>query len=150
MVTCGQQSEQPHTSAQVQLFEDYENHKAVEKPNQKPKKSIDLTKAKIDASSTLSSSSNGGSPRSASSSLSPPKSTGGNDHSFVVTVQNDVHEFRTDSENEKLTWVKLLGLLVMFPHSVIPEEPTPNPIKQSLRAKQDPSWYGAGERNEGL
>ncbi len=81
--------------------------------------------------------------------MSPSQGAGGNDqHLFVIVVQNDTFEFRTDSENERLRWVKLLGLLVMLPYSVIPEEPGSNPIKHSLRAKQDLQWYGAGTLND--
>jgi len=65
-------------------------------------------------------------------------------HSFQIATPNETHEFRTDSENDRLRWMKLLGLLVMFPYSTIPEEPQNNPIKESFRCKLDPTQYGAG------
>jgi len=53
-------------------------------------------------------------------------------HSFQIATPNEMHEFCTDSKNDCLRWMKLLGLLVMFPYSTIPEEPQNNPIKESF------------------
>jgi len=63
---------------------------------------------------------------------------------FQIATPNETHEFRTDSENDRLRWMKLLGLLVMFPYSTTPEEPQNNPIKKSFRCKLIPTQYGAG------
>lgn len=151
-----------HAVAQLTLNEDYEK---VEKPGQKPKNMILLEAASIDCSYTNSSLvySNAGR-LSASPSPSPHSSsqngsgsgiitgsgsgsgTIGSMHPFnVVTKGGDIHEFLSESENDRLRWVKLLQLLIMFPFSTIPDEPTNKPIKESLRSQLDPKRYGAGE-----
>ena len=63
----------------------------------------------------------------------------------VATSSGELHEFRTDSENDRLRWVKLLQLLVMYPYSQIPEEPKVNPIKDSFRHSLEAKQYNAGE-----
>lgn len=152
-------------AAQLTLNEDYEK---VEKPGQKPKNMILLDGAKIECSYISSNSvysnaarlSASPSPSSHSSSQGGSGSgiisgsgsgsgtiTSGNMYSFVIITQNsDVHEFFTESENDRLRWVKLLQLLLMFPFSSIPDEPTNKPIKESLLSKLDPKRYSAGEK----
>ena len=154
--------------AQLTLNEDYEK---VEKPGQKPKNMILLEAANIDCSYTTGSNSSivysspgrlSASPSPSPHSNSQSGSGGGiltgsgsgsgtiastsNMHPFnVVTKNGDIHEFLSESENDRLRWVKLLQLLIMFPYSTIPDEPTNKPIKESLRSQLDPKRYGAGE-----
>ena len=141
--------------AQIQIFEDYEK---VEKGN-KPKSLIKLEGAKLESLCSSPSASNAGSPAYGSaivtsppnsmrlsSSPSPSLSNNGSElYAFSVTTNTgEVHEFRTDSENERLRWVKLLQLLVMYPYSTVPEEPVTNPIKDSFRQALEAKQYGAG------
>ena len=151
-------------SAQILLFDDYEK---VEKPGQKPKNIIKLEEAKIESnysnpnpaaySSTIASPHGGvrvsASPSGYSSggsgsgviSDSGSGTVSGN-HIFTVTTKNgDTHEFRTDTENEKLRWVKLLQLLIMYPRSTIPEEPKTIPIKETFRQRLEAKHYGASK-----
>ena len=152
--------------AQLTLNEDYEK---VEKPGQKPKNMILLEGANIDCSYTNGSnsvysnagrlsaspspsphgSSQGGSGSgiiSGSGSGSGTITSTGNMHPFnIITKNGDTHEFLSESENDRLRWVKLLQLLIMFPYSTIPDEPTNKPIKESLRSQLDPKRYGAGK-----
>lgn len=151
--------------SQMQLYEDYEK---VEKPGQKPKNTIKLEEAKIDSSysnpssaySSTISSPHGGvrlsvSPSGYSSSGSGSGVVGSGSgsgtvssgvHMFSVTTKSgEVHEFRTETENERLRWVKLLQLLVMFPRSSIPEEPKSNPIKDTFRLRLEAVQYGASK-----
>ena len=150
--------------AQLTLNEDYEK---VEKPGQKPKSMIPLEGAKIDCSylsggtiysnpSRLSASpspsphssslgGSGGGIISGSGSGSGTVSSGSMYAFSIITQNGDVHEFLSESENDRLRWVKLLQLLLMFPYSTIPDEPTGQPIKESFRAKLDPKKYNAGE-----
>lgn len=82
---------------------------------------------------------------SASGSIPGPN---GNTDIYIFTVatsSGDLHEFRTDSENDRLRWVKLLQLLVMYPYSPIPEEPKVNPIKDSFRQALEAKQYNAGK-----
>ena len=156
---CGlEDSKSP--AAQILLFEDYE------KLGQKPKNTIKLESAKIDSSyspnpsytSTIASPHGGvrlsASPSGYSSSGSGSGIIGsdsgsgvvGGNHIFsVITKSNDVHEFRTETENERLHWVKLLQLLIMYPRSIIPEEPKANPIKESIRSRLETKQYGASK-----
>ena len=143
-----------------------EDNDKVEKPGQKPKNMISLEGANIECSYTSNSASgvysNAGR-LSASPSPSPHNSGSGiitsgsgsgsgiiisnqMQHPFsVVTKNGDVHEFRSESDNERLRWVKLLQLLIMFPFSTIPDEPTTKPFRESLRSSNlDPKKYGAG------
>ena len=72
-------------------------------------------------------------------------SSTGNMYSFTIVTQNgDSHEFMTESENDRLRWVKLLQLLLMFPYSTIPDEPRNMSISDSLRSQLDPKKYNAG------
>ena len=164
IANCGSSATKKQLSAQLQLFEDYEK---VEKHGTKPKKTVELSYAKVSAVSTGSpSGSQTNSPAGAVTgvSISPSPSPSprnsltlstspsihslslqsGTSHRFLVITSNETHEFRTETENDRLRWVKLLGLLVMFPFSVIPEEPQSNPIKESFRWKLDPVQYRAG------
>lgn len=146
-------------SAQILIFDDYEK---VEKPGYKPKNSIKLEGAKIDTVYSSPSPSNTNSPAYGNTSTvtSPPSgnrfssspspslssSNGGELYAFTVaTSGGDVHEFRTESENDRLRWVKLLQLLVMYPYSPIPDEPATNPIKDSFRQALEAKQYEAGE-----
>ena len=154
--------------AQLTLNEDYEK---VEKPGQKPKNMILLEAANIDCSYTSGSNStvySSAGRLSASPSPSPHSSsqggsgsgiitgsgsgsgtgtiTSGTMHPFnIITKNGDTHEFLSESENDRLRWVKLLQLLLMFPFSTIPDEPTNKPIRESLRSQLDPKKYGAGK-----
>ena len=164
IANCGSSATKKQLSAQLQLFEDYEK---VEKHGTKPKKTVELSYAKVSAVSAGSpSGSQTNSPAGAVTgvSISPSPSPSprnsltlstspsihslslqsGTSHRFLVITSNETHEFRTETENDRLRWVKLLGLLVMFPYSVIPEEPQINPIKESFRCKLDPVQYRAG------
>ena len=155
---CGSSVGSEQVSAIIQLFEDYE------KQGQKPKKVLELAGAKVETpngspcgskdNSPYNSHNIAASPRNSAGSsgnfsLSPsPSSSQGSSglqHVFLVTFGSETHEFRTESENDRLRWVKLLQLLVMFPYSSIPEEPTSNPIKESFRYKLDPQLYDAGK-----
>ena len=155
--------------AQLTLNKDY---KKVEKPGQKPKNMILLEGAYIDCSYTNGSDSSQlysyPGRQSASPSPSPHSSSQegsgsgiitrsgngsgtitstGNMHPFnIVTKNGDIHEFLSESENDRLRWVKMLTILIMFPYSTftIPDKPTNKPIKESLRSQLDPKRYGAG------
>ncbi len=146
-------------SAQILIFDDYEK---AEKPRCKPKNSIRLEGAKIDSSYSSPSASNTSSPAYSSAvtspqggirlsaSPSPSTSSQGNSapelYAFTVATSNgDVHEFKTESENDRLRWVKLLQLLVMYPFSPIPEEPKPNPVKDSFRKTLEAQKFGASK-----
>ena len=153
-------------SAQIQIFDDYEK---IEKPGFKPKNFIRLENAKIESSYFSPSTSNTNSPAYSSTiaspqggmrlSASPSPSVGsassqssainGSElYAFTVATSNgEVHEFRTESENDRLRWVKLLQLLVMYPFSLIPEEPSTNPIKDNFRQALEAKQYGAGEES---
>ena len=118
----------------------------------KLKKTVELSYAKVSAVSagSLSGHSPAGGVTGVSISPSPSPSPCNNvtlstsADRFLLTTSNETHEFQTNTENDCLRWVKLLGLLVMFPFSVIPEEPQSNPIKESFRCKLDPVQYRAG------
>ena len=133
MVFCGSESGDKRNSACLALYEDYE--KIGEK---KPKKVIQLVGAKIEEPAVVTPVGSHGTPPS-SSSIQSEKT-----HQFMVILSSEVSEFRADCESTKLHWMKLLTLLTMFPHSVIPPEPTSNPISESFRYKLDAKAYGAG------
>ena len=160
---CGtsQSSEQ---SARLEILGDYED--TTKRTDQKPKDALELNGAKIETTSGGSpSGSQGSSPYSTiGSSTSPrnslvgspsprnstlgtsPSSQGlaANQYIFQVSCSGKSHEFRTDSENDRIRWVKLLGLLVMFPLAPIPKEPESNPIAESFHSKLDAKKFGAG------
>lgn len=151
MLFCGSQSEGKNHSATLHLHGDY-----TDKPGQKPKKTLELAKAKIDSGSASPPGSHSNSPYNTMSMSpytgSPPfgtspsyASTGVQQYVFQVVLPNETNEFKAESEDDRLKWIKLLGLLIMFPHSVIPEEPASSPIKESFRVKLDPKFYHAGE-----
>lgn len=148
-----------NVSAQILIFDDYEK---VEKSNYKSKNCIRLEGAKIESSLSSPATSHTSSPAYGSAITSPqdglrlsaspsPSTVSANAqnaglYAFSVTTTNgDVHEFRTESENDRLCWVKLLQLLVMYPFSPIPEEPKPNPVKDSFRKSLEAKKYGASE-----
>ena len=92
-----------------------------------------------------------GSPSPRSSTLgTSPASQGASvtQHTFLVTISGKSHEFQTDCEHERIRWVKLLGLLVMFPSAPIPKEPDVNPITESFHSKLDAKKFSAGESLE--
>ena len=152
----------------MQIFEDYEK---IEKPGHKPKGAIKLEGAKIESSYNTPPNSSNNSPAYTSTLLSSqgnvnlsssplsvgssnsqsgsvPSSASNSEVMYVFTVltsNNELHEFRTDSENDRLRWVKLLQLLVMYPLSPIPEEPKINPIKDSFRQTLEAKHYNASE-----
>ena len=141
---CGSESEDKsedkRNSACLALYKDYEK---VDKIGEnKPEKVIQLhvhvVGAKIEEPAVVSPVGSHGTPPS-SSSISEKT------HQFLVIKSSEVSEFRADCESTKLHWMKLLILLTMFPHSVIPAEPTSNPISESFRSKLDAKAYGAGE-----
>lgn len=151
--------------AQLTLNEDYDK---VEKPGQKPRSMIPLEGAKIECSYIPGSSGVYSNPSRLSASPSPSphgsfqggsgsgtiSSSGsgsgivvssGTMYPFTIVTQNgDTHEFLSESENDRLRWMKLLQLLLMFPYSTIPEEPKNAPIKESFRANLDPKEFNAG------
>ena len=148
--------------AQIQVYDDYEK---IDKPGSKPKNMIRLEGTKIE-SSYLASNSNSpaysstiASPQSGAMRISESPSTslessssqggtlnGSDMYIFMITTTNgDSHEFKTENESERLRWVKLLQLLVMYPFSIIPEEPKTNPIKDSFRNSLEAKQYEAGE-----
>jgi len=133
-VCCGKTVEGKKTSACVLLCEEYEK---VEKNGPKPKKVIELFGAKVEEAAVSSPVGSHGTPPNTGS---LPMA-----HQFLVIQSSEVNEFRADSENTMHHWVKLLTLLTMFPYSVIPEEPTSNPISEAFRAKLDAKRFGAGE-----
>ncbi len=147
-------------SAQILIYEDYEK---VEKPGSKPKNTIRLDGAKIESSYSSPNASNTSSPAYSSAvttpqgglrlSASPSPSSASNLQNgpvaefypfTVATSTGEVHEFRVEMENDRLRWVKILQLLVMYPFSPIPEEPSSNPIKDSFRQSLEAKQYGAG------
>lgn len=150
MLYCGSQSDGKNHSAVLHLHGDYE------KPGKKPNKILELAKAKIDSSSGSPPNSHSNSPYNTMS-MSPytssplgtspsySSSVGVQQHIFQVVLTNETNEFKAENEDDRLKWIKLLGLLIMFPHSVIPEEPANSPIKESFRVKLDPKFYHAGE-----
>ena len=153
--------------AQIQIFDDYEK---MEKPGSKPKGAIKLENAKIESTNSSPVASSSNSPAYASAvvlpqgvvNISPANSVsssssshnnltpsnGGTAETFIFTVatgNGELHEFRTDTENDRIKWVKVLQLLVMYPHSRIPEEPDVNPIKDSFRQALDAKLYNASK-----
>ena len=134
IVYCGSETDGQLYSAIIALFDDYER---VERyAEKKPRKVIQLADAKIEESTYSSPVGSHGTPPSGSNGTPPDK--------FLVVLANEVHEFQAESESMKVHWLKLLTLLTMFPHSVIPEEPAQNPISEGFRYKLDPRNYGAG------
>ena len=129
--------------AQVELFEDSDDIKV------KAKRTIPLADAKIDALSPPSTP-NDSSPQGSVVSGTSPRSGGlslaanPNKFEFHITSGTEQHEFKCESEEDRASWVKLLGLLVLFPTAHIPEEPLDNPIKESFRNKLTTKEFRAG------
>lgn len=120
------------------IYDNYEHVEKLGEKNKKPKKVIQLLGAKIEEPTYASPvGSHGTSP--SSSGLTADKEC-----QFLVILTSEVSEFRCDSADTKVHWIKLLTLLTMFPTSAIPEEPRSNPIRESFRYKLDPKIYGAG------
>ena len=150
LVHCGSQVEGKERSALIYLHGDYE------KPGHKPKKVLELAKAKIETSSNTPPGSHTSSPNTMGTSpyissppnfsTSPPSSGSSSEHLFQIIIGNETNEFKAENEEDRLRWVKLLGLLVMFPYSAIPLEPEQNPIKDTFRFKLNPKAYGAGKQ----
>ena len=62
----------------------------------------------------------------------------------IVLNAGEVLEFFLESPEDQKQWMKRLGLLLMFPYSPIPEEPSPTFVKDSFKAKLNAKEYGAG------
>ena len=135
IVFCGSENDGKQYSACMALYDNYEN---VERAgDKKPKKVIYLLGAKIEEPTYSSPVGSQGSPGSGGTPLEKACQ-------FLVIHSNEVNEFRSESGDMKVHWLKLLTLLTMFPYSVIPEEPSANPISEGFRYKLDPKSYGAG------
>lgn len=135
LVYCGSDVEGKTQSACIAIYDNYDQVERIGEKTKKPKKVIQLYGAKIEEPMYASPvGSNGTSPSSSNQSACQ----------FLVILTNEVNEFRSDSSDTKVHWLKLLTLLAMFPHSAIPEEPRSNPISESFRYKLDPKAYGAG------
>ena len=135
--------------AQLTLNEDSKKEK---KQGQKPKSVILLEGVNMSYSPGI--------PKTAESpSLSPLGSPQGENGSGIITAgsgtiiiyafsiiqhNGDTHEFfLSENENDRMRWVDLLKLLLMFPYSTIPDEPTSSPIKESMRANLEAKMYNA-------
>ena len=57
----------------------------------------------------------------------------------------DTLDFYTPSPEDQRQWMKRLGLLLMFPYSPIPEEPSHIPIKEGFRNRLNPRDHNAGQ-----
>ena len=135
IVFCGSENDGKLHSACMALYDNYEN---VERAgDKKPKKIIQLVGAKVEEPTYASPVGSQGSPGSGGTPLEKACQ-------FLVIHSNEVNEFRSESGDMKVHWLKLLTLLTMFPYSVIPEEPSSNPISEGFRYKLDPKSYGAG------
>jgi hypothetical protein len=133
-VFCGSENDGTQHSACMALYDNYEN---VERAgDKKPKKTIHLVGAKIEEPTYSSPVGSQVSPGSGGTPLEKACQ-------FLVIHSNEVNEFRSESGDMKVHWLKLLTLLTMFPYSVIPEEPSSNPISEGFRYKLDPKSYGA-------
>ena len=136
IVYCGSENDGQLHSACMAIYDNYER---VEKAgDKKPKKVLSLLGAKVEEPTY---SSPVGSQNSSPSSSGTPQEKA---CQFLVIHSNETNEFRSESGDMKVHWLKLLTLLTMFPHSVIPEEPSSNPISEGFRYKLDPKSYGAG------
>ena len=63
---------------------------------------------------------------------------------FHITSGAEQHEIKCDSEEDRVSWMKLLGFLILFPQAHIPEEPLNNPIKDSFRSILSAMEFKAG------
>ena len=129
--------------AQLELFDDGDDVKV------KAKRTIPLADAKVDTISPPSTQ-NDSSPQGSVVSVTSPRSStllstpNPNKFDFHITSGAEQHEFKCECEEDKASWVKLLGLLVLFPTTHIPEEPLDNPIKDSFRNKLSTKDFKAG------
>ena len=139
----------PHDCSQPGQMEIYEE---INKTYQKPKKIIsliDINQPGVQTGSPCTSLSS--SPGNAVIFGTSPSSNGISLHPFQLVLRTgEVFEFFAESPEDQRQWVKRLGLLLMFPHSPIPEEPTNSPIKDTFRARLNPADYKAGESGRGL
>lgn len=62
----------------------------------------------------------------------------------IVLNAGEVLEFFLELPEDQKQWMKRLGLLLMFPYSPIPEEPSHTFVKDSFKAKLNAKEYGAG------
>ena len=132
---CGRENNGKLHSACMALYDNYRN---VEQPgDKKPKKIIQLMDAKIKEPTYSSPVGSKVSPRSVGALLEKACQ-------LLVINSNEVNEFRLESGDMKFHWLKLLTLLAMFPYSVIPEEPSSNPISEGFWYKVYPKSFGAG------
>ena len=138
IVYCGSDSEGKRYPACLAIYDNYERiEKAGEK---KPKKTLSLLGAKIEEPTYASPVGSQGSASPGANGTAFEKAC-----QFLVISPNEVNEFRSESGDMKVHWLKLLTLLTMFPHSVIPEEPSINPINEGFKCKLVANNYGAGK-----
>ena len=135
VVFCGRENNGKLHSSCMALYDNCEN--VEQAGDKKPKKIIQLVDAKIEEQAYWTPVRSQGSPGSGGTLLEKACQ-------FLVIHPNEVNEFRSESGGMKVHWSKLLTLLTMFPYSVIPEEPSSNPISERFRYKVDPKSYGAG------
>ena len=128
---CGSVNDGKQHSACLALYNDYERVEMA--GDKKPKKILQLVGAKIEEPTYASPVGSNGSP-------TPPDKA----CQFLVILAKETHGFQCQSTDLKVHWFKLLTLLTMFPHSVIPEEPSTNPISEVFRYKLDAKAYRAG------
>lgn len=133
---CGSDVDGKTQSACIAIYDNYDQVEKIGEKTKKPKKVIQLQGAKIEEAMYASPVGSHG---------TSPSSSNQSSCLFLVILTNEVSEFRSDSPDTKVHWLKLLTLLAMFPYSPIPEEPRSNPISESFRYKLDPKSYGAGE-----
>lgn len=135
-------------AGQIEMFEEsFKNY-------QKPKRIISLLDVRRDPGiqsvspcSSLSCSPAQQSPRGSSIlGTSPSSSQGGMLWPFQIVLNHgEVLEFFLETQEDQKQWMKRLGLLLMFPYSPIPEEPSPTAVNESFKAKLNPRDYGAGQ-----
>ena len=123
--------------AQVELFDDNIDEGGAVKG--KAKTTIPLADAKIDSLSPPSTPSDSLRQGSVVSGTSPRSG-----FEFHITSGAEQHEFKCDSEESRASWIKPLGLLILFPQAHIPEEPLNDPIKDSFRSKLSAEELKAG------
>ena len=65
---------------------------------------------------------------------------------FMLLLQTgEAVELYAEAKEEQQLWIKHLNLLAMYPYSPLPEEPRVCPIKESFRARLNPTNFDAGE-----
>lgn len=139
------------TPGQIEIFEEcFKNY-------QKPKKVILLTTIREQGLQEgpplafYSSSPAQNSPRNSYLSSSPSSFSLSNTPVQSLLFPFHIHlksgetlDFYTPSPEDQKQWMKRLGLLLMFPYSPIPEEPSCNPINDAFRNRLNPRDYKAG------